>query len=802
VKLPISWLRSWVALPWSDGELAERLTMLGLEVESMNPAAPPFSGVLVAEIHSAEAHPQADKLRVCKVSIGSGTPLQIVCGAPNARAGLRTALATVGALLPGDLHIRAAKLRGIESQGMLCSSKELQLATGGEGILELPADAPLGTPLREYLQLDEVQIELGITPNRGDAMSVLGIARELAAASGLALTPPPSAVTAPAAAAAAASNDRFPVRLQPGAGGARFASRVLRGVDNRRPVPAWLRSRLEHSGLRSISPVVDVTNFVLLELGQPMHAYDLGKLRDGIEVRKATQGESLRLLDGREVALDSDILVIADGAGAVGMAGIMGGERSAIADTTCDLLLEVAWFDPQAIAGRARRYGLQTDASQRFERGVDPALQERALARATELICEIAGGRAGPADLAELPRELPARSAIALRAAQITRLLGAPVSGTDVARRLSALGMSLQTLAPDSWHVTPPSWRFDIAIEADLIEELARLGGLDAILERAPHGVRRLGSISESRVDETRVLNLLAARGFQEAINFGFTDPQWQQRLLGGSGDIPLRNPIASNLSVMRSSLWPGLLHAALENRRRQRERVRLFEIATCFSRGADGRIVETPKVAGLALGARLPEQWGAEHAAEDFYDLKADVSALLSLGGEGALHRYEEGPSPLPCLHPGRSARIVHDGDVIGHLGELHPALARDLDFTYAPLLFELDCDAIFRARPARYHAISAYPQIRRDISFTVPVSETFGRIADRVSVAASTRLHELRVFDLYQGQGVESGRKSVALGLILQDISRTLTDADADEVVARVCAELRSSLDARIRE
>ena len=808
MRLPISWLRSWVAVPWSDSELAERLTMLGIEVESMTPAAPAFSGVVVAKIISAEAHPQADKLRVCKVSIGKGEPLQIVCGAPNARAGLRSALATVGALLPGEINIRAARVRGVESQGMLCSGKELQISTAGEGILELAADAPLGVSLRDFLQLDDQQIELAITPNRGDAMSVLGIARELAASSALPLLAQPGPVLAAGLSvpAAAANTERFPVRLTAGAGAARFASCVVRGVDNRRPVPAWMRARLERSGLRSISPVVDVTNFVVLELGQPMHAYDLGKLQTGIVVRKAKPAESLRLLDGRDIALDADVLVIADGAGAVGMAGIMGGERSAISESSCDLFLEVAWFDPQAIAGRARRYGLLTDASQRYERGVDPGLQERALQRATELICAIGGGSAGPACLEELPQELPRRAAIELRSAQISRLLGASVAATDVSQRLGALGMTVATLSAQSWRVTPPSWRFDIAIEADLIEELARCGGLDAIPETAPRAARRMGRVSEAIVSESSVLQLLAARGYQEAISFGFTDPAWQQRLVGMTAPIVLRNPIASNLSAMRSSLWPGLLNAALENQRRQRERVRLFEIATCFHRGSTDAIIETQKIAGLALGARLPEQWGAAREAEDFFDLKADVAALLSLGSGSssgnAAHRFESEDSPVPCLRPGRSARIVHDGRLIGHLGEMHPALVREFDFTYAPMLFELDYAAVVAARAVRYQALSSFPQIRRDISFTVPISETFGRIADRVSVAASTRLHELRVFDIYQGQGVESGRKSVALGLILQDLSRTLTDADADEVVARVCAELRSGLDARIRE
>lgn len=801
MKLPLSWLRSWVPVPWSDRELADRLTMLGFEVESLTPVAPAFSQVVVAEIRSATPHPQAGKLRVCKVAAGGGrgaVELQVVCGASNAREGLRTALAQVGARLPGDVTIAAARVRGIESQGMLCSARELGLAEAGEGILELPGDAPVGANLRDYLRLDESLAEIAVTPNRGDAMSVLGIARELAAASGLALATAPEPVLPRFT---VVGDERFPVKLTPGAGCPRFASRVIRGVDNHRPVPQWLRDWLERSGLRSISPVVDATNFVLLELGQPMHAYDLQRVQQGLWVRRAAAGEALKLLDGSELALTPDVLVIADAGGPVGMAGIMGSARSAITNDSADVLLEVAWFDPAVIAGRARRHGLLTDASQRYERGVDPAIQERALQRATELICAIAGGRAGPACLEELPGELPARPAVMLRAAQVARLLGAPVAAADVVSRLRALGMTVATAGPELWRVTPPSWRFDITIEADLIEELARSGGLDAIPEAVPNGARIIAGNSEAHSAERSVLQQLAARGYSEAVTFGFTDPELQKKICGNAASIALRNPIASNLAVMRASLWPGLLMAARENLRRQRERVRLFEIATRFYRGKDGRIQEQQMIAGICLGARLPEQWGAARERGDFHDLKGDVEALLALGGTPAADRYEAGSS-LPSLHPGQSAQIVRDGSVIGQLGALHPGLSRELDFTYAPLLFELDYQATTRNLPVRYAPVSSFPQIRRDISFTVAVGETFSRIAERVSVAASTRLHELRVFDVYQGKGVEKGRKSVALGLILQDLSRTLTDADADGVVAAVCAELRASLDARIRE
>jgi phenylalanyl-tRNA synthetase beta chain len=794
VKLPVSWLRSWVDPPWSDRELAERLTMLGFEVEALSPVAPPFSGVVVAEIRAVAPHPQADKLSVCRVYAG-GAEVQVVCGASNARAGLHSALAMVGAKLPGDLAICKAKLRGVESEGMLCSARELGLPEAGEGILELAEDAPPGAPLRDYLRLDEALFEISVTPNRGDAMSVSGIAREIAAASGQPLKPPV------VRAIKATTPERFPVRLVPGAGCARFASRVIRGLDNRRPTPQWLRERLERSGLRSISPVVDATNFVLLELGQPMHAYDLAKLKGEVVARRALPGESLVLLDGREVSLDPEVLVIADAGGAIGMAGIMGSERSAISAGTTDVLLEAAWFDPSVIAGRGRRLGLLTDASQRFERGVDPTGQERTLERACELISAMAGGNAGPACVEELPRELPQRRAVPLRAAQITHLLGRSFTAAEVSERLRALGLEVTAAGPGMWQVTAPPWRFDITIEADLIEELARSAGLDSIAEAVPVGQRVIGGSSEAKVGERAVLQQLTARGYSEAVTFGFTDPTLQAQLCGGIDPVTLRNPIASNLSVLRASLWPGLLLAARSNLHRQRERVRLFEIASRFQRGSGARVAEQKMIAGIVLGSALPEQWGAARVGADYFDVKGDVMALLSLAAPEAAFHFQAGAS-LPGLHPGRSAQIVRDGSVIGQLGELHPALLRPLDFTYAPLLFELDYAAVTASAAVRFAPLSSFPQIRRDISFTIAASETFGRIAERVSVAASTRLHELRIFDVYQGKGVESGRKSVALGLILQDISRTLTDAEADEVVAAVSSELRSSLDARIRE
>jgi phenylalanyl-tRNA synthetase beta chain len=814
MKLPFSLLREWVGVPWDAPELARRLTFAGFEVEAIEPAAPPFRGVIVARIIGAEPHPRADSLQVCRVTVGPGTaaPLQIVCGAGNARVGLVTALAAIGAELPGELHIKAAVLRGAESQGMLCSARELGLAESSEGILELPADTPLGVDLRQALDLDDPILEVNVTPNRGDALSILGIAREVAVLADVPLRAPAfglaSAPQQSRAAPTGSAAPRLAVSLQPGAGAGRLLGCIVRGLDNSRPSPPWLAERLRRCGQRSISPLVDATNYLMLELGQPMHAYDYGKLRGTLAARRAVNGERLQLLSGREIELTEDMLVIADDESAVGLAGIMGGLRTAVAATTSDVALEAAWFVPSVIAGRARHFGLQTEASQRFERGVDWRLQERALEQLTRLILQIAGGQAGPSTSAQLPEQLPASTPVTLRARQLERLLGIPVAATIVEQRLHALGMKLSAApkkpgaaeAGAQWHVEPPSWRFDINIEADLIEEVARIGGFDLITEQDAALPVKPKPDASAEVDERVVLHTLAARGYQEAVSFAFVDPELQRQLFGAQPVIELANPIASELAVMRVSLWPGLLRAARENLHRQQERVRLFEIANRYLLDEGGGHLEQKMLAALALGTRSPEQWGAASVLVDFYDLKGDLEALLTLGGQPGEVVYE--PAALECLHPGRSARIVRGDAQIGHIGELHPRLASALDFTYAPILLEIDYAAAFGTKLAQFKEVSRYPQIRRDISFTVPEGIAFRLIRERVSVAASSLLKELRVFDVYQGKGVESGRKSVALGLILQDLNRTLTNEDADRVVEAVRAELRLNLDARIRE
>ena len=794
MKLPYSWLGEWVKLPWQPRELGSRLTMAGFELESLESAAPPFTQVVVGEIVSSERHPQADKLSICRVSIGKGEPLQIVCGAANARAGLRSALAQVGAELPGGLKIGAAKLRGVESQGMLASAKELGLADSSSGIVELPADAPVGKPLREYLALDEAVLEVNITPNRGDAMSILGIAREVAALVG-------SRVTGPRIESArGARSDRFPVSLDRPAGCPRFAGCIVRGVDNRAATPLWLAERLRRAGLRSISPVVDVTNYVMLELGQPMHAYDLGKLRNGIRVRLARAGETLTLLDGKAVTLSPDMLLIADADGPIGLAGIMGGQRTAVSGTTTDIFLESAYFAPEALHGRARSLGLLTDATQRFERGVDPTQQARAIERALALLQPIAGGTAGKVDVTQSVRHLPKRPRVALRAAQLQRLLGTKVPAARVTRALSGLGMAVSP-AKGGWRVTPPAHRFDIAIEADLIEEVARLAVWEAIPETDALAPQRFRNLPEEQPAERSVLESLAARGYAEAITYAFVDPKLQERLFPGRKALALSNPIASDLSVMRVSLWPGLLRAALENQRRQQDRIRLFEHGTRFEvSGNATHEIET--LAGLACGARLPEQWGVAkeaRGAADFYDVKEDVTALLLETSVAETFTFEAGESP--ALHPGRSARVLRRGIPVGWLGELHPALVKELDFTYVPVLFELDMGALAVKR-AVYQEISRFPQVRRDLAVVVDESVTLSALAERVTLASSSLLRGLRVFDVYRGPGLEPGRKSIALGLIFQDISRTLTDEDVERLMTSVVRDLRESLNARIRE
>ncbi|HUO96105.1 MAG TPA: phenylalanine--tRNA ligase subunit beta [Steroidobacteraceae bacterium] len=792
MKVSLEWLREWVEIGDDVAALAAQLTMAGFEVEGRSLAAGPFSGVVVGEVTGVARHPQADKLSVCTVNAGEAAPLTIVCGASNVRAGMKVPLARVGAKLPGDVAIKRAKLRGVESEGMLCSARELELGEGAEGILELPREFPTGADLRAVLGLDDTVFEINFTPNRGDALSVLGLAREIAVLRGVALRGPALAPVP------AKSAERLPVRLLAPEGCARFAGRVIRGVNPRAATPLWMRERLRRAGLRSLGPLVDVTNYVMLELGQPMHAYDLRELNLRLDARLATTGERLELLDGSEIPLTPDMLVIADAAAPVGLAGIMGGKKSGIAPDTTDVFLEAAWFAPDAIAGRGRRFGVITDASQRFERGVDPAGQERAIERASSLLIGIAGGTPGPTEVVTDARHLPKRAPIALRPAALKRLIGIDVPAKRVEAILSSLGLVVAA-AGEGWSVTPPSYRFDLAQEADLVEEVARIYGYNEIPEIDAPMPQRPGAVPERDVRPRRFALSLVERGYYEAINYTFVDPALQRRLFPDAPTLKLKNPISAELAEMRVSLWPGLIKALIDNANRQQSRVRLFEHGAKFVlEGTDLKEVDT--LAAVAWGAALPEQWGVAKGAGDFYDVKADVEALVALSGEAGTFRFSA--ETLSCLHPGRSARIYRGARACGWLGELHPEIARALEISPAPFLFELELDITRPAALPHAEELSRFPAVRRDLAVVVHETATFSQLRESVTVAASSLLRELKVFDVYRGQGIETGRKSVALGLILQDKSTTLTDADVDAVMTAVREQLSRDLKATFRD
>jgi phenylalanyl-tRNA synthetase beta chain len=796
MKISLQWLREWVDAGLEPKALGSALTMAGFELESIAAAAPPFEGVRVAEIVSAQPHPQADKLRVCEVSLGEGgAPLQIVCGAPNARAGLKTALATVGAHLPGDLKIKAAKLRGVESAGMLCSAKELGLSDISEGIVELPPDAPVGANVREYLGLDDTVLELAVTPNRGDAMSMRGIAREVAALASQPMVPPDTT------AVAATSMEQPVISLGSAAACPRFHARIIVDVDNTRASPIWLRERLRRAGVRSISPVVDITNYIVQELGQPMHAYDLDKVQGGLTARLAKSGETCELLDGRTVELQPDMLVIADEAGPVALAGVMGGARTAVSAETRRVLFEVAWFAPSAIAGRGRRFGLTTDASQRFERGVDPEIGAQAIERATRLLQLVAGGEAGPVVTVEEAIHLKRYPPVSLRVSQIERLLGLSISADEATALLQRLGIARESAALESsgsetLRFAVPSQRFDLSIERDLIEEIARLVGFERIPTAPAPVAQVIKPLAADAATEQRLLDTLAARGYHEGIHFAFVEPGFQSALFPDVAAHTLSNPISSDLAVMRVSLWPGLIKAALENQRRQQSRLRLMEHGVVFPVGA----AESDRLAGLAMGPRWPEQWGGGRELVDYFDVRADLEAILSLAAPAHEIRFEAALSP--CLHPGRSARILRGDRPIGSIGELHPEHVRRLEFVSAPILFELDVAMAFAPTRQTFEEPSRYPQVRRDLAFIVDEAVSYSDIRERVLSASSSALREVILFDIYRGRGIEEGRKSVALGLILQDKGRTLTDEDTDRLIESVKGSLVAGLQASFRE
>jgi len=791
MKFSENWLRELVDINADRQTLSHALTMAGLEVEELTPLGEDLAGVVVAQIIAAEKHPEADRLQVCKVDAGQAEPLQIVCGAPNARVGIKVPLAMVGASLPGGMAIKAAKLRGVESFGMLCSARELGVDADASGLLELPADAPIGEALADFLGLPDASFELKLTPNRPDCLGLFGLAHDVAALFG-------SAVTMPAQAAAAVTSDaRRGIRIEAGRDAPRYLGRIIEGVNPAARTPLWLAERLRRSGLRPISPVVDVTNYVMLELGQPMHAFDNDRLRGDIVVRHGHSGEVLKLLDGSEASLDPGFVVIADEEKALAVAGVMGGFDSRVTDDTRSIFLESAHFAPAAIMGRARKLGLHTDASHRFERGVDPQLPQRALERATELLLAIAGGKAGPLLRAECLADLATPQAVTLRRTRLQRVLGVRVADAEVTRIFRALGMQVE-LGADEWQITPPSSRFDIEREEDLIEEVARIFGYDNIPTATPAGALALEVEPEARINELALREQLAARGYYEAVNLSFV----AQHLLANWGFtdklVPLANPLSADLAVMRPSLLPGLIEALRHNRARQQERIRLFEVARVF--GAGDPPVETPSLAMVACGNARAEQWGEPARTLDFHDLKGDLDALITWGGEP--QRWSVHADGLPgWLHPGRGARVARDGETVGFLGALHPQLAKILDLGADVHVLELALEPLLARRLPQAGAVPKFPSVRRDIALDLPETVSWSQIELVVRGTLGERLQELRLFDRYSGKGVEAGRKSLAMGLILQDASRTLTDDDADRCVREAVAALEQSCKAKLR-
>ncbi|MCR9103817.1 MAG: phenylalanine--tRNA ligase subunit beta [Gammaproteobacteria bacterium] len=790
MKISEQWLREWVNPAIDTQTLADQLTMAGLEIDAIEPVAGRFSGVIVAEILSAEPHPDADKLRVCQVNTGTAT-LQIVCGAPNARAGLKAPLAVVGGELPGDFKIKAAKLRGVESCGMLCAEQELGLSEAADGLMELSPDAPVGTDLRDYLQLDDQLLEIGLTPNRADCLSIRGIAREVALLNDAALT---AVACEPVA---ASIDDALAITLQAAERCPHFTGRVLRNVDVSRPSPLWLREKLRRCGLRSIDAVVDVTNYVMLELGQPMHAFDLDRLQGGISVRTALPGESLALLDGSEVELSDDILVIADDAQALAMAGIMGGAHSAVSETTQNLFLEVAFFTPHLLAGKARGFGMHTDASHRFERGVDFKLQVQAMERATALLLDIVGGEAGPIIEQTAAQHMPQRTDVRLRASRIRKLLGFELAAADVERILTGLGLGV-TASDAGWNCSVPSWRFDISIEEDLLEELARIYGYNNLPASHVHAELQIAARVESQLPLRHLRRHLAARGYREAITYSFVDPRLQALFDPGVAPVPLTNPISADMSVMRTSLIPGLVDAALRNAKRQQPRASLFETGSRFIKTGD-QLDQVPTLAMVVMGARGDESWTGKSASADFFDLKGDVQSLLALGRQG--RAFDFVAAERDGLHPGQTAMITHNGQSVGYLGALHPGVARELGLDLPLFACEVALASVLDGVLPTLTELSRFPEIRRDVAVVVDRDLPVADLMKAVESAAGDYLTDLTLFDVYTGEGIDPKRKSLALGLTFRDQSRTLGDEDVNPAVGQVIDLLEKNYNAELR-
>ena len=790
MKFSESWLSSFVNPSLTGTEFTHLLTMAGLEVEEEESVAPAFDSVVVALVLDVTKHPDADRLNVCRVDIGGNEPQQIVCGAPNVAPGLKVPCALPGANLPGDFKIKIAKVRGIESSGMLCSAKELGIAEDASGLLVLPADAPVGQDIRTYLDLDDRLLTLKLTPNRADCLSLTGVAREVAALTGTPATYPeikPVAVTI---------NTQRTIVLDAPEACPLYCGRVIAGVNAKAPTPDWMKRCLERSGIRSISALVDITNYVMLELGQPLHAFDNTQLEGAIHARMASAGEKILLLNEQTLELADDVLLIADDQRPVAMAGIMGGEDTGITLDTTEMFLESAFFAPKAIAGRARRYGFGSDASHRFERGVDFGSTRNALERASQLILDICGGQAGP--LCAADAALPARNPVRLRPVRAAKVLGVAFSAEEIGNLFARLDLPF-TRDGEDFIVTPPSYRFDIEIEEDLIEEIARLHGYDNIPTPAPQAALSMLPQTEDARPLFRVRQILADRGFQEVVNYAFIEEAWESDFAANNAPIRLANPIASQMSVMRSTLIGGLVANVATNLKRKQNRVRVFETGRCFFRDSTGTPVagfrQPWKLAGLAYGTALPEQWGSTTRNVDFFDIKGEIELLLA----PKVARFEK--ATHPALHPGRCAKIIVDDIVVGHLGELHPQWQQKNDLPLAPVIFELDLDVLKQAALPKFNEVSKQPPVLRDLAVVVDQKLEFQQILDGLKNALPPLIKEIKLFDVYTGKGVDQGKKSLAFRIVMQDTQRTLQDAEVDAAMQQLMVRLQQDFAAQLR-
>lgn len=793
MRISERWLREWIDTPSSRNEIAHKLTMAGIEVNPPEPVASPLNNVVVGKVLNTLRHPNADKLTLCQVSLGqTKEPLSVVCGAPNVQAGMTVPLALPGARLANGQKIKKSKIRGETSDGMLCSASELGMEEQSAGILELPSNAPLGLDIQTYLQLDDFVFEFDLTPNRGDCLSVLGIARELAAIEGLPF------VSASIPNVPEQHSSKISITLSEPERCSRYVGRIIRGINPLAETPIWMRERLRRSGLRSLGPLIDITNYVMLEMGQPMHAFDLDKISGDIQIRSAREKETLTLLNGRRVILDKDSLVIANQSGPIALAGIMGGEQSAVSKGTRSILLESAWFPPQAITGRARKLGITSDASQRFERGVDPRIQKLAIERATVLILEISGGSAGPViDEVDNLHQKNNKS-IQVDPKKINGYLGTDIQNTEIQCLLESLGMAVEIALDECWIIGIPSYRFDLQAEEDLVEEVARLYGYHRISPALPEKTVRMLPHRDTHIPTRRLTDILTSRGYYEVITYSFIDRDLQQKIDPHLPPLSLSNPLSAGMSVMRTSLWPGLLQTIRYNQHRQQRRVRVFETGAKFLQ-SDDQVLQDIVLSGIIVGSANPPHWDLDSRPVDYFDLKADVESLLQAGLHGQTFSFKA--ERHPALHPGRSACLYKGGVPVGWLGSLHPDIVRDLDLDDTPQVFEIELGALHQGKLPRHEEVSRFPSIRRDLAVILDKRVSVAELLNHSKIAAGEMLQDLWLFDQYQGSGMAEHERSLGLALLLGARDRTLTDVEVGVVMEKVISDLAAQIGARLR-